>query len=461
MPDRVTRRSFLRVIAALLGSAVASACGRPLATPTAFRSPAEPLLIPASDQSPTPSGFPTGTSFPTATSTPRLTDTLTPSPSATATSRPTDTRTPTPSATATPRPTQTPTATATRTPTGTPTARPTPLPGADLVTVRGNQFYLTGDLYPIKGFNYYPQKHPWRTFNLGEWDPDGAELELQRAVGLGANTVRIFVDYNFSVDRSKLTPGKAAYLAPLPDYIANVRHLLYIAGRLGLRVIITLFDSMDWVVYQPQNHWIAEEYVREFVPSFINDPRILGWDLQNEPDRAISLVGNAAVIPFFQRVSTQIRAMDPRHLQTIGWIDRARGKYFPDFDNYLDFYCYHSYESADRIVTLAKFYKAQTTKPVLLEEFGLATGGPGEAAKVTEEDQLAHYRTVMNGLAENGMCGSVFWILNDFPVGLAGNPPSPNDSPENHFGVFRLDYSEKPAAAFLRDFWAGSSARTF
>jgi hypothetical protein len=54
---------------------------------------------------------------------------------------------------------------------------------------------------------------------------------------------------------------------------------------------------------------------------------------------------------------------------------------------------------------------------------------------------------------ENRMCGSVFWCLNDYPIGIAGNPPSPLDSPENHFGVFRLDYSDKPVAQTIRSFW--------
>lgn len=51
------------------------------------------------------------------------------------------------------------------------------------------------------------------------------------------------------------------------------------------------------------------------------------------------------------------------------------------------------------------------------------------------------------------MCGSVLWCLNDFPVGLAGNPPIKTDSPENHFGLLRLDYSEKPVCNEIRDFW--------
>jgi endo-1,4-beta-mannosidase len=325
--------------------------------------------------------------------------------------------------------------------------------------VRGNQFYSRGKLLPIKGFNYYPRLHPWRTFHIGDWDPASAEDEMKRATSLGANTVRVFIDYPFSLDRSKTPVAKATatYLPPLPDYIANVRHFLNIAEKVGLRVILTLFDSMDWALYEPENHWIAEEYVREFVPSFVNDPRILCWDLQNEPDRALSIVGSTSVIPFFQRLSTLIRSMDPGHLQTIGWIDRARGKYFPDLDKYLDFYCFHFYDKADNIGNLIRSYKPKTDRPLLLEEFGLATGGPGEAGQNSEEDQVAHYSTILTAVRENGLCGSVFWTLNDFPVGLAGNPPSPDDSPENHFGVFRMDYTEKPVATLLRKFWKSTA----
>jgi endo-1,4-beta-mannosidase len=104
-----------------------------------------------------------------------------------------------------------------------------------------------------------------------------------------------------------------------------------------------------------------------------------------------------------------------------------------------------------------KLYKSKTTKPVLLQEYGLATGGPGPDGANTEQDQAAHYDSVLKTLDENKMCGSVFWCLNDFPVGLAGNPPLQTDHPENHFGVFRLDYSEKPVARVLRSYWKPSS----
>lgn len=406
----LTRRQLLKSLFALLGSSIASACGR---------------VIPALEPSPTARVVPVAAVPPSATAL--------------------STATAAPILTATPLPTSTATATATATPiaTGVP----------DLVYIKGDQFYYQGGLFPIKGFNYYPQLHPWRTFNVGDWDPRGAKRELELAAGLGANTIRIFIDYQFSLDNAKAQQPKDLYMAPIGQYVANVREFLDIAGKLDMKVIVTLFDSLDWLIYQPQSAWIAEEYVKELIPPFVNDPRILCWDLQNEPDRPLVLVGASAVIPFFQRISDLVRKIDPRHLQTIGWIDRARAKYFADLDRYLDFWCFHFYDQASALYNLVLFYKGKTTKPVLLEEYGLATGGPGADGQHTEQDQAAHYRAVLNALDANNMCGSVFWCLNDYPQGLAGNPPSPNDSPENHFGVFRLDYSEKPAAAELRRFW--------
>jgi endo-1,4-beta-mannosidase len=402
----LTRRKFLTLLALLFGNAVATACARALAIPTA----SDPTLA-----------LPTATLQPTATAT------------VTATTPPPTTAISTTTASPTPTGTRTPSA-------------------PDLVTVRGDQFFYRGARFPIQGFNYYPRLHPWRTFNPGEWEPRVTARELQLGASLGANVVRVFVDYNFSVDLKTPQPTPT-FFAPLSQYIQNVREFLDIAGRLDLRVILTLFDSLDWALYQPQNRWIAEEYLKLFVPHFVNDPRVLCWDLQNEPDRPLSTLGKDVVIPFFQRLALLARSLDPNHLRTIGWIDRARARYFPDLDDYLDFWCFHFYDKAERLPGLVQFYKTQTKKPVLLEEFGLATGGPGPDGQNTELDQVAHYDTVLSTLAAHNLCGSVFWCLTDFPIGLAGNPPIKTDSPENHFGVFRLDYSDKPVAALLRNYW--------
>ena len=408
----ISRRNFLRFVALSLGSAVATACARVIDTPV------PPTNAPAP---PSPS----------------------PSPSASATAAPSLTPSPSPSAT----PTVTPS------PSPTPTVTATPFP-PELVKVRGDQFILRGERLPINGFNYYPRLHPWRTFNVGEWDPAAAERELQLGVNLGANVVRTFVDYQFSLDTQPSRPPDV-YFALIPQYISNLREFINIAGRLNVRVIVTLFDGADWSIYQPYTQWMAEEYLKQIIPPFVGDPRILCWDLQNEPDRAIASVGADVVIPFFKRVSSQIRHMDPNHLQTIGWIDRARGKYFADLNPYLDFWCFHYYDVIEHLSDLIAFYKGKTDKPMMLEEFGLATGGPGADGQHTELDQSLHYSQVYALISGYNLCGSVFWTLMDFPQGLAGNPPSPDDSPENHYGVFRLDYSEKPVARAIRYAWTG------
>jgi endo-1,4-beta-mannosidase len=331
------------------------------------------------------------------------------------------------------------------------------------MTVRGDQFYLRGERFPIRGFNYYPQLHPWRAFNLGEWEPAVTERELRIGASLGANVARAFIDFNYSISAVGLkptansaptpTPLNANAVMPLAQYVTNVREFLDIAGRLNLKVIMTLLDSLDFQLYQPSNYPLIEAYLRVLIPQFARDPRIMCWDLQNEPDKAISTVGESVVIPFFQNISKLVRALDPYQLQTIGWIDRARGKFLPALNDYLDFFCFHYYAAVEQLDGLIKFYKTQTRKPVMLQEFGLPTGGPPPEGKYTESDQLIHYNAVLKILDDNQLCGSVFWCLNDYPIGLAGNPPIKMDSAENHFGVLRLDYSEKPVTQVIRQYW--------
>jgi endo-1,4-beta-mannosidase len=417
-PGMISRRNFLRYVALSITGAIAAACGRVVET-SAPSSQAAALAQPSSSPSPVASVTPTASVSPTVA--PSAVPTLAPSP--------------------------------TSSPSLTPAVTPTAFP-PDLIKVRDDQFTLRGERFPINGFNYYPRLHPWRTFNVGEWDSVGAERELRLAASLGANVVRIFVDYPYSLDTGASSPPDV-YFALIPQYLSNLREFIDLSGRLNIRVIVTLFDSVDWSIYQPYNQWMAQEYLKQIIPPFVGDPRILCWDLQNEPDRAIVSVGPDVVISFFKRVSAQIRQMDPNHLQTIGWIDRARGKYLADLDRYLDFWCFHFYDVIERLSDLITFYKGKTTKPVLLQEFGLATGGPGADGRHTELDQSLHYSRVYALISGYDLCGSVFWTLMDFPQGLAGNPPSPDDSPENHFGVYRLDYSEKPVARAIRYAWTG------
>lgn len=130
------------------------------------------------------------------------------------------------------------------------------------------------------------------------FDPARIDLELGWAASLGLNAVRVFLhDLLWYEDPS--------------GFVGRVRRFLEIAQAHGIRVVPVLFDSCwdpdphlgpqpeprpgvcmsRWVqspgtraLEDPRQHHRLEEYVRGVVRAFHRDPRILLWDVWNEPD---------------------------------------------------------------------------------------------------------------------------------------------------------------------------------
>lgn len=59
------------------------------------------------------------------------------------------------------------------------------------VTVQGNQLWLDGQPFKVKGVNYYPRRAPWHRF-IEEADMAEVALELAAVQQAGFNTVRVF-----------------------------------------------------------------------------------------------------------------------------------------------------------------------------------------------------------------------------------------------------------------------------
>jgi len=156
------------------------------------------------------------------------------------------------------------------------------------------QPWLTGaNFIPADAIN---QLEMWQA---ATWDPTEIDRELGWAqTRFGMNTMRVFLhDLAWKEDPDGLKKRMDAFLA--------------IAARHGIRPVFVLFDSCwdpdpkvgpqhppipgvhnsGWVqspgrteLVDPAQDTHFRAYVEDVVGSFANDPRVLAWDVWNEPD---------------------------------------------------------------------------------------------------------------------------------------------------------------------------------
>ena len=163
---------------------------------------------------------------------------------------------------------------------------------------KANAWYAKQPL-PV-GSNYIPDDaiNQLEMWQAATFDPKEIDRELGWAQGLGMNTMRVFLhDLLWEQD---------------PDgFKQRINTFLEIAARHHIRPIFVLFDSCwdpnpklgpqhppipgvhnsGWVqspgraaLTDPAQYPRLKEYVQGVVGAFANDPRILAWDVWNEPD---------------------------------------------------------------------------------------------------------------------------------------------------------------------------------
>ena len=171
-------------------------------------------------------------------------------------------------------------------------------PTAQWSEQKANEWYrqqpwLVGsDYIPADAIN---QLEMWQAETF---DPQQIDKELGWAEGLGMNTMRVFLhDLPWQQDAAGFTHRIDTFLA--------------IAARHHIRPMFVLFDSVwdpfpklgpqhppipgvhnsGWVqspganaLSDPKQYPRLEAYVRGVVGAFANDPRVLAWDLWNEPN---------------------------------------------------------------------------------------------------------------------------------------------------------------------------------
>jgi len=330
------------------------------------------------------------------------------------------------------------------------TAAPPPAPPAarqhipgNFIQAAGQQLTYQGQPIQIKGVNYYPQWRPWGAMWKG-WDGPQVERELRAARDqLGINTVRLLVPYNFFTEKN----GDGIVT---PKMIRRIGEAVQIAGNLNMRVIMTLFDFYEsFPGAGTGNEAKNLEYLRALLPSFANDDRIVAWDLHNEPDNyGLWKAGNPQkVLRWLGRMADEVHTLAPNQLVTVG-MGRASSLWLPGPDgrrviDYSDVVSMHTYDAGTVAQELDQL-RAQTTKPIIIEEFGWPTG-PGCMENYSETTQVRLYRAVLDA-AKNRTSGVVAWTLRDYDAG----PTDRWDTFEDNFGLIRPDGSLKPAAQLFQ-----------
>ncbi len=320
------------------------------------------------------------------------------------------------------------------------------------VTTQGDQFYCDGQIYKLKGSNYYPYGHMWAKM-WSEWDWSQIQNEADQMDTYGLNCVRILVPYS---------NGGWDGANPPEDRLDRLESLVNLLGTKGIRSCVTLFDWETGFPWSYESRWQEHmSYMNAIVGRLKDNPYVLMWDVKNEPDHPSNINGydnwdysgnKTKIIDWLQRCTNYIKSIDSNHLVTAGirWYQNT-----DDVLHFVDVAICHSYWAPTPpswptpTLQIQTIESAQTSggysQPIVFEEFGWPSGGYREGSVFTEIEQEGCYIGHINAWIAEDTAGGIQWQT------FNGTGDSSNF--ENHFGlgVSNLTTSLKLAGVYYRD----------
>lgn len=275
-----------------------------------------------------------------------------------------------------------------------------------LVTVKDSHLHVGEKQLTFLGAN---------SFELWQYSLTNITKILDVAHEQGIRVTRVFL-------------GGTAFEEPLGTYnewnLKKLDYVLAYSRMKGMYVIVTLRDN-NWIedVYWNENGTVNKtkmytdpemvEAYKKFIGAVLNrvnaynyrtyrnDPTIMAWDLCNEPDIT---VGSPNLEAYVKEVSNHIKAIDSKHLVTVGLWRKENIELVEDF---VDFNSVHSYPNEEGWI---EDISSSFGKPTILGEFGVnKTWFPTKIEAIIYEAYLDE--------ARNDMSGVMFWNL-----GLGHNP---------------------------------------
>jgi hypothetical protein len=330
----------------------------------------------------------------------------------------------------------------------------------EFVRVQGDQFVLNGQVYKIKGANYYPRDHMWAAM-WSSWDPDAVAREARMMHDLGLNAVRILVPYSNGGWNGPNVPESRLQML---EQVVNTM------GELGIRSVVTLFD---WDTSFPTAGSSKEtdhlKYLSTIVARLKDNPYVLMWDVKNEPDHPANYgqcdcnpgaCGNwdcnptkrNQIVSWLQRMCVAVRSRDPNHPVSAGmrWWENLS-----DVLAFEDVAVFHSYwpNIGTQEIPQTKALMGTSLKPILVEEWGWPTNPTpcnrdGQVIYAyNETEQLNVYTNHLAAFSQHNIAGGLQWMAFD-ALGYTSNA---DESFENYFGLWTYAYALKPAGIYYRD----------
>ena len=321
------------------------------------------------------------------------------------------------------------------------------------VRIEGDQFTCDGFVVKIKGTNYYPKNHMWASmWSAWDWGEIVYETQMMRSMGL--NAARILVPYSNGGWGGANPP--ATHLQMLEDIVNHF-------GANGIRSCVTLFD---WETSFPAQGTLTEaqhlSYLSAIVNRLKNNKHVFAWDVKNEPDHPANIYGydnwdsspasRDKIVSWLRRMCNAVRAIDTNHPVSAGlrWWQNVQ-----DVLSFVDFAIFHSYwpNISTQEIPDVKSYMGSNQRPILVEEYGWPSN-PTPCRRdgqliydYHETSQLNLYTSHLNAFAQHNIAGGIQWMTFD----AKDYSTDPDESFENYFGLWRYDYSLKPAGVYYRD----------
>ncbi len=249
---------------------------------------------------------------------------------------------------------------------------------------------------PLKGINYYPADTPWDEF-WKIFDAQTIEDDMKWMASLGANSIRIFIPYEYF---SNIETGR--------DALARLDHFLYLAKQFNISVMPTLFDFRGTYV---SSGWAEDyHYLTKVVEVLVQHENVQVVDLKNEPDLDYAYHDRALVDAWLITFSTLLREIAPELSVTIGWLNHENAIRNAGLVDVVSYHEYGKQSDAARVYEAAR--QAIPNKPVLITETGKPSWSVVMDLPFSNASQADWLKMQLTQL--NDADGVFVWTLHDF-----------------------------------------------